>query len=675
MAGEERRIVESLGRLRENFLLPKRTLDYLKTGSIEGSRNEELLQAAIQLRDAQIPEMEVYELCSARAVMDGLPETEAKATIRSCFNRPARQPIEGRPKDGGSFGMPARPTTYEVEEKPVLKERIYALDESDDLPDEIEKGASAAFLEQNYEAGDYLCMVKSETSEDGEERPFGKGRTLTRDKWLELIGDGDIGDLFKKREDGEERNVGVFISINPLIDSKLGRVQKNVLLFKYALIEFDTISIKQQWQLIKDSRLPCSTVCYSGNKSLHALVRVDASGPEEYAERVAMLMDHFSAYEVDSKNKDPGRLTRMPGCVRGDTGNAQTLLKTDIGCESWDIWVDYINDDFPPILTQQELDEAEIYEPPPIVEGLLNRQLSMVLGGGSKTFKSFTLLDLAVSVANGVPFWGLNTNAGKVLYINFEIHDYFFRDRINMICEKKGIKLPNDNLMLWNLRGKAQALEVIAPKFIKLMANSNFSWVILDPIYKTLGNRDENAAGDINSLMNEMEEIALKTGAAVVFAAHFSKGNQASKSSIDRISGSGVFARSPDTILVMTEHEEDGCFAVESTVRNYESPLPFVVEMDFPIFVRHEELDPKKLKGAGGRKKDDLTPYIMGYVNEIGDAVEQKDLINSLKEDGFSVSTIRRRIRELVEQKKLNKTKATGNRCMIEACAEIYASF
>ena len=214
-----------------------------------------------------------------------------------------------------------------------------------------------------------------------------------------------------------------------------------------------------------------------------------------------------------------------------------------------------------------------------------------------------------------------------------------------MICEKKGIKLPNDNLMLWNLRGKAQALEVIAPKFIKLMANSNFSLVILDPIYKTLGNRDENAAGDINSLMNEMEEIALKTGAAVVFAAHFSKGNQASKSSIDRISGSGVFARSPDTILVMTEHEEDGCFAVESTVRNYESPLPFVVEMDFPIFVRHEELDPKKLKGAGGRKKDDLTPYIMGYVNEIGDAVEQKDLINSLKEDGFSVSTIRRRIR------------------------------
>jgi hypothetical protein len=241
-----------------------------------------------------------------------------------------------------------------------------------------------------------------------------------------------------------------------------------------------------------------------------------------------------------------------------------------------------------------------------------------------------------------------------------------------MICDKKDLKLPSENLMIWNLRGKAQALEAIAPKFIKLMANGNFSLVILDPIYKTLGNRDENAAGDINSLMNEMEEIAIKTGAAVVFAAHFSKGNQAAKSSIDRISGSGVFARSPDTILVMTEHEDDDCFTVESTVRNYMSPEPFVVEMDFPLFVRKGGADPKKLKGAGGRKKDDLTPYIMGYLKEAKAPIDQKDMINNLKEDGFSVSTIRRRIRELVEQKKVVKTKATGNRCLLEACADIY---
>ena len=65
------------------------------------------------------------------------------------------------------------------------------------------------------------------------------------------------------------------------------------------------------------------------------------------------------------------------------------------------------------------------------------------------------------------------------------------RERIRAICDAKKIDLPSENLYVWNLRGRAQALEAIRPKFTKVMANANFAMVILDPIYKTLGNRDE----------------------------------------------------------------------------------------------------------------------------------------------------------------------------------------
>jgi hypothetical protein len=37
---------------------------------------------------------------------------------------------------------------------------------------------------------------------------------------------------------------------------------------------------------------------------------------------------------------------------------------------------------------------------------------------------------------------------------------------------------------------------------------------------------------------------------------------------MDRMSGSGVFARDADTILTLTEHEVEGCFAVEMNLRN-----------------------------------------------------------------------------------------------------------
>ena len=65
--------------------------------------------------------------------------------------------------------------------------------------------------------------------------------------------------------------------------------------------------------------------------------------------------------------------------------------------------------------------------------------------------------------------------------------------------------------------------------------------IILDPSYKLLHGRDENKAGDIAALLDEFEVLAVKTGAAVAFGAHYSKGNQAQKESIDRVGGSGVF--------------------------------------------------------------------------------------------------------------------------------------
>ena len=87
----------------------------------------------------------------------------------------------------------------------------------------------------------------------------------------------------------------------------------------------------------------------------------------------------------------------------------------------------------------------------------------------------------------------------------------------------------------------------------------------------------------MGQVTDEVELIVEKTGSAVAFGAHYSKGNQAGKDPLDRISGSGVFARDPDTIMGLTAHEEDGCFTVHSALRNFAGLDPFVVE-EFPLF-------------------------------------------------------------------------------------------
>jgi hypothetical protein len=149
----------------------------------------------------------------------------------------------------------------------------------------------------------------------------------------------------------------------------------------------------------------------------------------------------------------------------------------------------------------------------------------------------------------------------------------------------------------WNLRGHAADFEILESEIIR-MAGSRYALICLDPTYKLLGGRDENRAGDIASLLNGFERLALETGAAIAFGAHFSKGNQALKESIDRIGGSGVFARDPDTILTLTRHQEDHAFTVEPILRNHPPLPPFVIRWNFPLMARDEMLDPTQLRQA-----------------------------------------------------------------------------
>jgi hypothetical protein len=236
--------------------------------------------------------------------------------------------------------------------------------------------------------------------------------------------------------------------------------------------------------------------------------------------------------------------------------------------------------------------------PNELVKGIVHQGSKLVVGGTSKGRKTMALIDLAVSVATGSSWWGFPCIQGPVCYINFEIQDPFFAHRTHVVCEAKKVGLPHDQFMVWNLRGHGEGLENLTHDLMAVLRHKHFVLIIFDPIYKGLGSRDENKAGDVASMMNELEKIAVKTRAAVAFGAHYSKGNQALKESVDRIGGSGVFARDPDSILTMTAHEEPEAFTVDATLRNFAPLAPFVVQFEWPLFRQMVDADPEQLKPA-----------------------------------------------------------------------------
>ena len=143
----------------------------------------------------------------------------------------------------------------------------------------------------------------------------------------------------------------------------------------------------------------------------------------------------------------------------------------------------------------------------------------------------------------------------------------------------------------------------LRPKLEEKIARHRFGLIILDPAYKVLGDRDENANGEIANLMNELETLARNSGAAIVIAHHFAKGDSTAKNAIDRMSGAGAWARDPDSIMVLTPHEEPDCYTVTSILRNLPHLPEFVVQWDYPVMKIASDLNPDALRRRQAKNK------------------------------------------------------------------------
>ena len=174
--------------------------------------------------------------------------------------------------------------------------------------------------------------------------------------------------------------------------------------FRYALVESDSMAIEEQNAIIRELELPVACLVHSGGKSLHAIVRIDAGTYDEYRKRVDYLYEvcRKNGLEIDRQNRNPSRLSRMPGVLRN--GHKQYLLAVNLGKASWAAWKEWIesvNDDLP---DPESLADAWDNLPdlaPPLIEGVLRQGHKMLIAGPSKAGKSYALIELCCSIAEG----------------------------------------------------------------------------------------------------------------------------------------------------------------------------------------------------------------------------------------------------------------------------------
>lgn len=202
-----------------------------------------------------------------------------------------------------------------------------------------------------------------------------------------------------------------------------------------------------------------------------------------------------------------------------------------------------------------ELDSEVIDDERWIIKDWLGVQdLHMVTGEGA-CCKSWTILDLALSVSRNLPFahkFPIETPC-RILYIDEESEDRRLRKRIKQLAIGRGqppsywsklVTFWGKNKVTFNkLAGTQLAVEVadIAPDLI-----------IIDSLFRA-NTLDENKAGDVRRVLDWLDAIRAKHNCGITVIQHDKKRQPGDKSlrARDMAAGSRAFFDGSDTVWSM----------------------------------------------------------------------------------------------------------------------------
>lgn len=247
-----------------------------------------------------------------------------------------------------------------------------------------------------------------------------------------------------------------------------------------------------------------------------------------------------------------------------------------------------------------------VIEPPYIVDGLIREKDVAAIVSGSKSYKTFTGIGLAVSLAAG-RCW-LNTfptHRKRVLYIDNELRPGTFRKRLKAICSAMAVQSDElrEWLDVWSLRGLLKDIRLIESD-LRRFEVGRYGLIVLDSLYKLLPDDvDENSNTQMGAVFNLIDHYTELTGAAFLVIHHQPKGDMSGRDVMDMGSGAGAFGRAVDTMMALRRHEQEHAAVLQARTRTSPDPEPMGMRFTFPTWTPDAGLDVAKLyKPSRGSK-------------------------------------------------------------------------
>jgi len=233
---------------------------------------------------------------------------------------------------------------------------------------------------------------------------------------------------------------------------------------------------------------------------------------------------------------------------------------------------------------------------PVVVDGLLRCGETGNIISATKIGKSWLAYDLALSVATGKAWCSqFDTNQGRVLLIDNELHDRTLAFRIKSVARAMGLSASDyhDSYDAKCLRGDVQDIFSIGP-LINSLPRDWYSLIVIDAWYRMIPEGvSENGNSEMARLANCVDAYAARTGAALALIHHSTKGDQADKRVTDVGSGASSMARAADSHIVLREHEKPNHFVLDAALRSFPPIEPVTLRWEFPRWHVANDVAPK----------------------------------------------------------------------------------
>ena len=198
-----------------------------------------------------------------------------------------------------------------------------------------------------------------------------------------------------------------------------------------------------------------------------------------------------------------------------------------------------------------------------LVAGLWAEQAVGIVGGEPKCCKSFLALDIAVSVAAGIPClrrFGV-PRAGRVLLYAAEDALHIVRRRLDGICDAAGVALADLDILVITAPTVRLDMEADRRSLAETVARLKPRLLILDPFVR-LHRIDENASGEVAPLLAYLRELQRRHGVAVLVVHHAKKGAGGVRAG-QALRGSSEFHAWGDSNLYLRRDGDDLSLTVE----------------------------------------------------------------------------------------------------------------